>query len=358
LGYDQESLGRWTRYAPDRGTPSGVVALTGEAIYLESEAVWRVAFPGWVEWIAQHGVEGYAAVPIRLHDRVLGVLALTFPSAHAFTADDRDALAGFVAQAGQAFERARLYREAIEARREAERARAEAELANHAKSAFLATMSHELRTPLNAIGGYVDLIEMGIRGPVTDAQLDDLTRIRRSQKHLLGLINDVLNFAKLGAGAIRYDLQDVGVSVALSMAEIMVAPQISAKGLRFAVVPAPTGTTVRADPEKLQQILLNLLSNAVKFTDRGGELTVTCEPRADDVALHVRDTGCGIPPDKLGQIFEPFVQIDRHFSRPSEGVGLGLAISRELARGMGGDLTVASVLDAGSTFTLTLPRAG
>jgi signal transduction histidine kinase len=199
---------------------------------------------------------------------------------------------------------------------------------------------------------------MGIRGPVTDAQLDDLVRIRRSQKHLLGLINDVLNFAKLGAGTIRYDLQDVGVSLALSMAEIMVAPQISAKGLRFAVAPGPTGTTVRADPEKLQQILLNLLSNAVKFTDRGGELTVTCEPRGAVVALHVRDTGCGIPQDKLGQIFEPFVQIDRHFSRPSEGVGLGLAISRELARGMGGDLSVAIVLDAGSTFTLTLPRAG
>ncbi|WP_284348196.1 PAS domain-containing sensor histidine kinase [Roseisolibacter agri] len=246
--------------------------------------------------------------------------------------------------------------DARHARDEAHRARRSAESANEAKSAFLATMSHELRTPLNAIGGYVDILELGIRGPLTPEQLADLTRIRRSQQHLLGLINDVLNFAKLGAGTIRYDLRDVPVAQALASAEIMIAPQVAAKGLHYTAHVGGAALAVHADAEKLQQVLLNLLSNAVKFTDRGGAITVECALDGDVVALRVRDTGCGIPAHRCAQVFEPFVQVDRHYSRPTEGVGLGLAISRELARGMHGDLTVESELHVGSTFTLTLPR--
>ena len=245
-------------------------------------------------------------------------------------------------------------REALDA---AHAARAEAETANAAKNTFLATMSHELRTPLNAIGGYAELIEMGIRGPVTAAQREDLARIRRSQQHLLGLINDVLNFAKLDAGVVRFDLAEVAIAEALAAAEPMVAPQMAAKGLRFALPACDDTAAVRADPEKLRQVLLNLLGNAIKFTDRGGEITIACDVGPTMVQLAVRDTGIGIPAERLQSIFEPFVQVDRRLSRPNEGVGLGLAISRELARGMGGELTATSTEGVGSTFVLTLPRA-
>jgi PAS domain S-box-containing protein len=244
-----------------------------------------------------------------------------------------------------------------EARAAAERAQAGAEAANRAKGEFLAVMSHELRTPLNAIGGYAELLELGIRGPITDAQRADLARIQASQKHLLGLINQVLNYTRVDAGAVRYDLTGVPVADAVVAAEALVLPQARARGLTLTIGDCPPGLVARADPDKLQQVLLNLLTNAVKFTEAGGELRVTCAEREAEVAISVADTGVGIAAEKLASIFEPFVQVDQGLTRPHEGVGLGLAISRELARGMGGDLTAESTPGVGSTFTLTLPRA-
>jgi len=247
-----------------------------------------------------------------------------------------------------------------EARAAAERAQAAAEAANRAKGDFLAMMSHELRTPLNAIGGYAELLELGIRGPVTEAQRADLARIQQSQRHLLGLINQVLNYTRVDAGAVRYDATDVPVAAALGAAEALVLPQARARGLTLVLGDCPPGLVARADREKLQQVLLNLLTNAVKFTEPGGEVRVTCAERETEgrqVAISVADTGVGIAAEKLPSIFEPFVQVDQRLTRPHEGVGLGLAISRELARGMGGDLTAESTPGVGSTFTLTLPRA-
>jgi PAS domain S-box-containing protein len=238
------------------------------------------------------------------------------------------------------------------------RAKTEAEDANRAKSAFLAVMSHELRTPLNAIAGYVELIELGIHGPVTDAQRSALDRIKRSQRHLLRLINDVLNLARIEAGHVAYAIEDVALHEVIGSVMPMIEPQLAAKNVRF-LVDAPTSIVARADRDKTQQILINLLTNAVKFTPAGGQVCVyaTVALDADHVLLRVEDTGIGIPENMIEQVFEAFVQVDATHTRSAEGTGLGLAISRDLARGMKGELSAESRVGEGSAFTLTLPRA-
>jgi signal transduction histidine kinase len=235
-------------------------------------------------------------------------------------------------------------------------ARASAEQANAAKSEFLANMSHELRTPLNAIGGYADLLSAGIRGPVSETQLADLDRIKRNQLHLLSLINDILNFAKLEAGSVRLDLRDVSMNEALGELEALIAPQLLEKRIHYTYECCDARFTAYVDPERLQQILLNLLSNAVKFTPPEGRISVECGATSDAMIVKVRDTGVGIPADKLEQVFEPFVQLDRGQTKTNVGTGLGLAISRDLARAMNGELSAESIPDVGSTFILTLPR--
>ncbi|MEO9226717.1 MAG: ATP-binding protein [Gemmatimonadaceae bacterium] len=239
-------------------------------------------------------------------------------------------------------------------------ARELADSGNRAKSQFLATMSHELRTPLNAISGHVQLIELGIYGPVTPEQSSALERIDRSQRHLLGLINDVLNLAKIEAGRVDYQISVIPVSELLADIAPMVQPQIVSKHINHVLRVEGSHLEVRADREKLLQILLNLVSNAIKFTEPAGriEIVASVDPLASRiVAFRVIDTGIGIPPDKLQAIFEPFVQVDSTHSRRSEGTGLGLAISRDLAHGMGGELTATSTLGHGSEFVLSIPRA-
>jgi signal transduction histidine kinase len=248
-------------------------------------------------------------------------------------------------------------RQLEEARAEAERARVQAESANRAKSEFLAVMSHELRTPLNAIGGYTELMAMELRGPITDAQRRDLERIRTSQQHLLSLISSVLDLSRIESGRVPYQLGPIALDGFLAGLDALVAPQAAAKSLTLEYTPADQGLAVVADREKLRQILLNLLSNAIRYTPAGGVVTLAAEPRDDErVAIAVRDTGIGIPEDALEDVFEPFVQLDRSLTKVRDGVGLGLAISRDLARGMGGDLAVESRVGEGSCFTLTLPR--
>ena len=251
----------------------------------------------------------------------------------------------------------RLYLESERARTEAELARADAEKASRAKGEFLAIMSHELRTPLNAIGGYAELMEMGLRGPITPDQRADLARIQASQRHLLGLINQVLNYTRIETGTVQYDMASIPVNEALAASEALIVPQVRARGLTYVLGGCDPALRVRADRDKLQQILLNLLTNAIKFTEPGGEVRVDCAANDSVVEIVVRDTGIGIAPEKLAQVFEPFVQVDQRLTRPNEGVGLGLAISRDLARGMGGDLRAESSPGVGSSFTITLPVA-
>jgi len=238
-----------------------------------------------------------------------------------------------------------------------EAARADAERSSQLKSEFLGMMSHELRTPLNAIGGYVQLIEDGIRGPTTPEQQKDLGRIRRSQKHLLSVIDNVLGYLKLDAGRVSYTIRNVPVEEIVINVEDITRPLIESKDLTYERRAPTEHLFARADQEKVQQIVLNLLSNAIKFTDGGGRVTLEWMALDSTVLTRVQDSGCGIPPDRLENVFEPFIQVDSSRTRPQGGTGLGLSISRDFAVGMGGQLLVESELGKGSTFTLVLPQA-
>jgi len=229
--------------------------------------------------------------------------------------------------------------------------------ANEAKSRFLAVMSHELRTPLNAIGGYTELMELGLRGPVTPEQIEDLGRIRRSKDYLLTIIQDILAFSRGDAGYLTVAVRDVPVAAVLADAVDTLRPQYAAKGIVLDVGAVPEEQVVRADREKMQQILLNLLANALRFTRPGGTVSVRSVRLSQHVRIDVNDTGIGIAPERLTDIFEPFVQVDASLTRETGGAGLGLAIARDLAAAMGGSLTVASTVGEGSTFTLMLPLA-
>ncbi|MDF2775584.1 MAG: sensor protein, partial [Geminicoccaceae bacterium] len=247
----------------------------------------------------------------------------------------------------------------IAQQREIEDARriAESEASNRAKTGFLAAMSHELRTPLNAISGYAQLIQDGIAGPVTEQQQEFLNRIRGSQQHLLGIVNDLLNYGRIEAGEVIYERAPISMHDVVERVIAMVAPQAERKRLRLEPGTCADEVIAMTDQLKTEQVVLNLVSNAVKFTPEGGVVTVTCSLRDGAALISVRDTGPGIPEDMQEMIFDPFVQLGRSLTSAQEGAGLGLAISRDLARAMEGDVTVESTPGAGATFTLRLPVA-
>lgn len=266
--------------------------------------------------------------------------------------DEDDTLLGFTKVTRDLTERRAAEAKAIaDARR-----LAEVETANSTKSEFLAAMSHELRTPLNAIGGYADLLSLGIGGPITPEQAEYLERIRKSQQHLLGIISDVLNFSRIEAGHLTYQLEPIPLGEVIQSVTPMVEPQTAAKNLQLKADVPPDQCVALGDRTRVDQIVLNLLSNAIKFTPPGGSVTIKCAVSAKTASVIVSDTGRGVPPEKQESIFEPFVQLGRSLSSAHEGMGLGLSISRDLARAMSGDLTVSSKKGEGSTFTLTLPR--
>jgi signal transduction histidine kinase len=348
-GYDADVVKTYEHFSLDSDLPMSHALKAGKPIVMQSAEERDGKYPHLAEVRRRTGGEAVAAIPMLIDGRVIGGIGVHFPTGRHLETSDVDFLMTLAQQCAQGVERARLY--------EAERnARAQAEEANKAKTDFLTTMSHELRTPLNAIGGYADLIQAGIRGPVTEDQILDLSRIKRSQRHLLSLINDVLNFAKLQAGIVHVEHNEFDLGDLVSEVESLVTPQLLEKGLTYVLSVSTERCNCVGDPEKVEQILLNLLSNAIKFTEPGGRVSVSVECNSAHVEVKVADTGAGIAEDKLEAVFEPFVQLNRTRTSANVGTGLGLSISRDLARAMGGELEADSAPDQGSTFTLRLPR--
>src|SRR6185312_2102550 len=221
-------------------------------------------------------------------------------------------------------------------------ARKEAETANRIKSELFARLSHEFRTPLHAVSGYLEILQQNIHGGLNDEQRKDVDRIHQAQEHLLALVNMILDFAKLEGGPVELAMAEIPIEETLRVAEALVAPQFAKKRVTYIHRPGNPSLTVFADREKVQQIIVNLLANAVKFTASGGSVELEWRIEDESLLVRVKDTGAGIPEDKVEQIFEPFVQLRAYGSVPTGGTGLGLPISRDLARAMGGDVTATS----------------
>ena len=330
------------------------------------------------------GIGSIVVVPLIARGRVLG--AITFVSAdvgHQYTQGDVELAEDLGARCSIALDNARLFRDLQRARTDAaqlneqlvissirqQELAEEAREANQAKSRFLATMSHEIRTPLNAIVGYTSLMEDGLAGETSPAQRKYLERVTASSDHLIKLIDDILDLAKVESGRMTLDRETIAARPSIRAAIALVEPQARSAGVSLQTRRAGRNSFYLGDSDRVRQILVILLSNALKFTDRGGTITVSCgtseAPGADaKVAgtgpwtfLRVTDTGIGISASQAETVFQPFVQVDAGNTRKQGGAGLGLAIGLELARRMGGDLTLHSVLGEGACFTLWLPGA-
>jgi signal transduction histidine kinase len=306
--------------------------------------------PANMEIMRQLGIGSLLTVPLVARKRLLG--AITFVSAKgilSYSPDDIQLAEDVATRGALALDSAQVYDLALGHQRSAESA-------NRAKTAFLGAMSHELRTPLNAIGGYIDLLDMGLRGPVTAAQHADFARVRTNQQHLAILITEILNFVRVGSGHASYAVEDVKACASMQHAINLIEPLFGQKRIVFDGIAGDENIVARADRDRVTQILVNLLSNAIKFTAAGGHVSATCAATEDTVTLKVSDTGIGIPLEKHETIFAPFIQLKDGFADREGGVGLGLAISRDLARAMNGDLTVERSEGSGARFTLSLPR--
>ncbi|HEY1952298.1 MAG TPA: CHASE3 domain-containing protein [Gemmatimonadaceae bacterium] len=333
------------RYPPNYDGPTGVghVIRSGEPeIYPDISDAMLVASardPEHLALMRELQIRSALIVPMIARGRTLGALTLISTEiGRRYGEQDQLLALELATRAAIAIDNAQLYRGAL--------------AASEAKSAFLATISHELRTPLNAIIGYASLLEEGIEGALSQAQAAQLGRIRISASHLLGLIDEVLTFSRVDAGKEVVQRSHVNVREIVAEAAAMVAHSAGEKGLELRVDTPDIRMTT--DAGKLRQILLNLLSNAIKFSDKG-EIAVTAREEDGEVAITVADQGIGIAPDNLDRVFDPFWQVEQRSTRRVGGTGLGLSVSRSLARLLGGDVTVESSLGKGSAFTLTLP---
>ena len=333
-----------------RGSAAGAAAPLGQAYLVFPALMWAAVRFG------QHGA--VSATFLTSLIAVWGAASGNGPFARPVLHESLFALQAFMGVAAMTF---LVLGASIAERRQAEdglrRAHETVTEANRAKAEFLAVMSHELRTPLNAISGFVDLIAIEMQGKLTEKQRTYFSRIRSNQRHLLSMIEDVLSFAKVEAGRLSLTIQVVNVCDMLEALEALVEPDLRRKKISFTRGPCDPALAVRADAGRLRQILVNLLANAVKFTGDGGHISLGVALERESVHIWIRDSGIGIPPDQLERVFEPFFQVERGMTRNYSGIGLGLAIARDFARAMGGELRLSSQPGQGTTASLALPLA-
>jgi signal transduction histidine kinase len=344
-------------WGPEPGDPFGAPAMMRDprtiliTDNIEATIADAAHTPENLHILGQLGIGSLLTVPLVARKKLLG--AITFVGSQRdvpYSQDDVHLAEDVATRGALALDSAQVYDLALVHQRSAE-------TANKAKTAFLGAMSHELRTPLNAIGGYIDLLDMGLRGPVTEKQHADFARVKTNQQHLALLITEILNFVQVGSGRASYSVVDVPACEAMQYAIELIEPLFGQKSISFDGVSGDQTIVARADRARVTQILVNVLSNAIKFTPPGGHISASCAALADTVTLQISDTGIGIAPEKQEAIFEPFIQVKETFVGRESGVGLGLAISRDLARAMKGDLTVESAEGKGARFMLSLPRA-
>jgi signal transduction histidine kinase len=340
-GYDEVLVGEMRAKPLEMGEgASGRAALTRKPVMIPDTAVEGAYEGGLRQSLLRAGVRAALAIPLLLKDQVVGSLVLSRKAPGAYPPDTVDLLSTFASQSALALQNARLFQQLKEA--------------SAHKSQFLANMSHELRTPLNAIIGYSEMLREEAQETGASSMLVDLERINSSGKHLLGLINAVLDLAKIEAGKMDVYLEDLPVAALVSEVCAVAGPLVDKNRNRL-VVAGDGGTgLVRADRMKLRQSLLNLLSNAAKFTEAG---TISLGVLRSDgwIRFTVTDTGIGMTPEQMGRLFQEFTQADPSTSRNYGGTGLGLALTRRFCQMMGGDVRVHSEPGRGTTFTISLP---
>src|SRR5258706_15761179 len=343
---EQNQFMREHAIPPGRGTVVGRVALTGQPAHIDDAQ----ADPSYT-WTQAREVIGFHSifgVPMMREGEPIGVMVVLRNEVRPFSERERQLIATFADQAVIAIENVRLFNEIQDKSRQLE-------VANQHKSEFLANMSHELPTPLNAIIGFSEVLLERLFGEINEKQDDYLKDIHSSGRHLLNLINDILDLSKVEAGRMELDLSTFDLPTAIANAMTLIRERAQHHGIAMAQEVAPELGDVVADERKFKQILLNLLSNAVKFTPDGGRIDVSARRGEDDIIVAVHDTGIGIAPEDQEAVFEEFPQVGRHYTSKQEGSGLGFAPTRRFVELHGGRISVESTPGKGSTFTFTIP---